>query len=195
MSTFRSLKTQYRCTRALTIALHARDEHTRQHCDRVVDLAARLAAAVGLGERSTNFVKICARFHDIGKLGIPDAVLLKPGRLTEDEWQIMKTHAEVGERIVRSTELPESERAALVIRHHHENYAGDGYPDGIKGQTIPVESRVILIVDAYDAMRSTRPNRPARSHDEVMAIMESENGWKFDPELFMHFPAIAEGYA
>lgn len=195
MDTSSTLHAQYEPARALTAALHARDEHTRHHCDRVVELATQLACAAGLGEPSTALVAICARFHDIGKVGIPDAVLLKPGRLNEEEWQVMKTHSAIGERILRASELPESDRVARVIRHHHENFAGDGYPDGLDGEAIPAESRVILIVDAYDAMRSTRPNRPARTHDAVMDIMESENGWKFDPDLFGHFPAIAEGRA
>ncbi len=195
MDTSTGFQSHYRCTRALTAALHARDQYTRDHCDRVVDLSLQLSKAIGLSKQKTALVEISARFHDIGKVGIPDSILLKPARLTDSEWQVMKMHSTIGERIMRQTGLPGSSRVARVIRHHHENFAGDGYPDALKGEAIPIQSRIILIVDAYDAMRSTRPNRPARSHDQVMAIMESENGWKFDPNLFKYFPAISERHA
>jgi putative nucleotidyltransferase with HDIG domain len=195
LETSNEYRSQYGCTRALTAALFARDQNTQDHCGRVEDSALRLAHAIGLSKQDATIVGICARFHDIGKVGIPDSILLKPARLTESEWQVMKTHSAIGERILRETGLPGSGRIARVIRCHHENFAGDGYPDGLKGEAIPIESRIILIVDAYDAMRSTRPNRPARAHDQVMEIMESEKGWKFDPHLFQLFLTIADSYA
>lgn len=181
----------YRTTEALTVALHVRDEHTRHHCDRVVDLAIQLAMAIRLDRSNFRFIEICARFHDIGKVGVPDSILLKPGRLSDEEWRIMKTHSEMGEQIVGATALPDSRNAARVIRHHHENFSGDGYPDALKGEAIPVESRIIFIVDAYDAMRTTRPNRSPMDHEKVISIMASEDGWKFDPAIFKHFHAVA----
>lgn len=192
MATFNPLREGYRSTRALTAALHERDEHTRHHCDRVVDLAVRLSKAIGLDGPALDVIEICARFHDIGKIGIADSILLKPASFNDEEWRIMKTHSEIGERIILATELPGADIAARVVRHHHENYGGNGYPDGLKGEDIPVEARVIFIVDAYDAMRSPRPNRPTMDHDTVLSIMESENGWKFDPAIFKHFPATVK---
>lgn len=191
----RNYPVSYRPTRSLTVALHKRDARTSHHCGRVESLAIHLGKSIGLNSSELDILRICARFHDVGKIGIPDSILNKPSRFDRDEWGIMKTHSQMGEQIVRATELPDANRVSTIIRHHHENYAGKGYPDGLNGEDIPLESRVILIVDAYDAMRSTRPNRPKMDHEKVMSIMESENGWKFDPAIFSHFPGIVENWA
>lgn len=182
----------YRSTQSLTIALDQRDAYTRQHCDRVVILAGRLGSAMGLDDEELAILDVCAAFHDIGKIGIPDSVLYKPDRYTDAEWEVMKTHAELGEQILHATQLPSADRISRIIRHHHENFAGDGYPDGLSGDDIPLLSRIILIVDAYDAMRTRRPHSESMSHKQVMSVLESENGWKFDPDIFREFTLIAE---
>lgn len=177
---------------ALSVALNERDSYTQAHCNRVVMLAEALGKACGISEQDRTYLRICALFHDIGKLGVPDSVLLKPGRLTPDEWVLMKAHAEQGERIFRATEIAELERTAPIIRHHHESYDGSGYPDGLRGEAIPPVCRILLVVDGYDAMGSSRPYHKARSHNEIIGILESEEGKKLDPFMFRHFLKLIE---
>ncbi|HWD22856.1 MAG TPA: HD domain-containing phosphohydrolase [Burkholderiales bacterium] len=177
---------------ALTIALDVRDAYTRSHCDRVVRLAAELGVACNLTEAELDCLRVAARFHDIGKVGIPDAVLRKPGPLTADEWALMRNHPEYGERILSATAIPELAPITKVIRHHHEAYDGTGYPDRLKGEGIPLASRIMLVVDAYDAMSSTRPNSRSRTHAEIMQALASEAGSRLDPEVFREFSARIE---
>jgi HD-GYP domain-containing protein (c-di-GMP phosphodiesterase class II) len=175
---------------SVTVALDARDSYTRSHCDRVLALATSLGEACDVSGPALDSLRVCAQFHDIGKIGVPDAVLLKPGRLDADEWVVMKTHAEIGERIFRAMALDGSEPAAEAIRHHHESFDGSGYPDGLAREAIPLASRVMLVVDAYDAMATARPYHRARSHDEVMEILASESGKKLDPAIFLAFAKL-----
>lgn len=135
---------------------------------------------------------IAASFHDIGKIGIPDNVLLKSSRLDEAEWEKMKQHSEIGERILGATELEGSQQACLAIRHHHEHYNGLGYPDGLKGRAISICSRIISIADSYDAMAVTRSYHQAKTHEQIMAILHEETGEKHDPELMRIFCGIIE---
>src|SRR5690606_25537787 len=134
----------------------------RFHCDRVVRLATELGNACDVVNADLDILRICARFHDIGKIGVPDAVLLKPGRLTDEEWVRMREHPVLGERIFAATGLPVAAEVCSVIRHHHESFDGSGYPDAIAGDQIPRLSRILLVVDAYDAMTSSRPYHQAR---------------------------------
>jgi response regulator RpfG family c-di-GMP phosphodiesterase len=175
---------------ALTMALHVRDNYTRFHCDRVVTLAKELAEARGVSTAELDTLHMCALFHDIGKIGIPDCVLLKPGRLDPDEWAVMKTHSALGESLFRSAALDCVGEVAPVIRHHHEAFDGSGYPDGLDGERIPLLSRILLIADAYDAMASTRPYHQTRPHGEIMAVLRSESGHKFDPDIFRTFSKL-----
>jgi HD-GYP domain-containing protein (c-di-GMP phosphodiesterase class II) len=177
---------------ALTIALDVRDAYTRSHCDRVVSLATELGLACNLSEADLDRLRIAARFHDIGKVGIPDAVLRKPGPLAPDEWALMKNHSEYGERIFRAAAIPELEPITKIIRHHHEAYDGSGYPDGLRGDSIPLASRIMLVVDAYDAMSSTRPNSEPRTHAEIMQALASEAGSRLDADIFREFSARIE---
>jgi len=172
---------------ALTTALDVRDSYTKSHCDRVVALSVELGKACGLAEAELDHLRIGSRFHDIGKIGIADAILLKPGRLTAEEWESVKAHSELGERIFRATGIDRLEPIARAIRHHHESFDGGGYPDGLAGEDIPVVSRVMLVVDAYDAMTTVRPYQAARSHGRVLEIIESESGTKLDPEVVRVF--------
>jgi HD-GYP domain-containing protein (c-di-GMP phosphodiesterase class II) len=179
-------------TEALTLALEIRDSYTRFHCDRLVRLATELGCACGVVDSDVDILRISARFHDIGKIGVPDAVLLKPGRLTDEDWVLMKAHPELGEKVFKATNIPDNELIAKTIRHHHEAFGGGGYPDGLKGEEIPILSRILLIVDAYDAMGTTRPYHKARSHEEVMSILSSEAGNKIDPHVFSKFGNLIE---
>jgi len=177
---------------ALTTALDVRDHYTRSHCDRVVALSVGLGKSCGLAEEALDHLRIGSRFHDIGKIGIADAILLKPGRLNAQEWEDVKAHSELGERIFRATGIDRLEPIARAIRHHHESFDGGGYPDGLAGETIPLLSRVMLVVDAYDAMTTVRPYQAARSHRQVLGILESESGTKLDPQVVRTFFAHIE---
>lgn len=171
----------------MTEALDARDAYTRCHCDRVVRLATELGNACGVVDGDLYLLRLCARFHDIGKIGIPDAVLLKPGRLTDDERVRMCEHPVIGERIFAATGLPIAKEVGNIIRHHHESFDGSGYPDSLVGDQIPFLSRILLIVDAYDAMTSSRPYHQARTHEETMRILRAETGNKLDPAIMEKF--------
>lgn len=177
----------YNYTKSLSVALGYRDLLTRLHSGRVRDLAAAIGSECGLSQQELSILKISASFHDIGKIGIPDHILLKTGQLDEAEWEIMKRHAEIGEEIIISTELEGSQQAALVIRHHHERYNGQGYPDGLSGEDIPICARIISIADSYDAMAVTRSYHRAKNHSEIMDVLHAETGQKHDPHIMRVF--------
>jgi len=177
---------------ALYIALDARDGHTRLHSDRVVELAVQLGAACGIPGGEMQVLRVSAQFHDIGKIGIPDYILLKPGSLSSVEWEIMKTHAALGERIFSAADHPHATTIASIIRHHHEYFDGRGYPDGLKGGGIPLMSRIIAIVDGYDAMSATRQYHTPRNHSQIMEMLEAEKGNKYDPDIFQEFGKLLE---
>lgn len=179
-------------TKALSVALDYRDHLTRLHSERVHGLSKRIGEDCGLSNNEINILDIASSFHDIGKIGIPDQILLKPSKFEEAEWIIMKLHSEIGEKIMASTELAGSQQAALLIRHHHEHYNGMGYPDKLSGKNIPICSRIISIADSYDAMAVTRSYHHARTHQEIMAILHEETGEKHDPELMHVFCGIIE---
>jgi HD-GYP domain-containing protein (c-di-GMP phosphodiesterase class II) len=182
----------YKYTKALSVALGYRDLLTRLHSERVLGLSEAIGVYCGLSEKELGILKIAASFHDIGKIGIPDHILLKPAPFEDAEWEIMKQHPKIGEKIIASTELDGAQQAALIIRQHHEHYDGSGYPDGLSGENIPVCSRIIAIADAYDAMAVTRSYHHARKHLEIMEILHNETGKKFDPKLMLIFGEIIE---
>lgn len=177
----------YRYTKALSVALGYRDLLTRLHSERVLGLAQALGSACGLSGTERGILKIAASFHDIGKIGIPDRILLKSAQFDEAEWAQMKEHSEIGEKIIAATELQGAPQAARVIRHHHAYYNGQGYPERLSGQGIPICSRIISIADSYDAMAETRSYHRARKHLEIMTVLHQESGEKHDPELMRIF--------
>lgn len=182
----------YMYTKALSVALGYRDLLTRLHSERVQGLSREIGVHCGLSRNELNALHIAASFHDIGKIGIPDHILLKPAQFDEAEWETMKQHSEIGEKIMAATELEGSHQAALLIRHHHEHYNGQGYPDKLSGANIPICARIISIADSYDAMAVTRSYHNARTHPEIMAILHEETGAKHDPELMSYFSEIIE---
>lgn len=181
-----------RYTKALAVALGYRDRYTRIHSERVVSIADAMAERLGFGPHELGILTISAAFHDIGKIGIPDQVLLKPGRLDDAETALMQQHSEAGEKIILATEIEGSAEVARIIRHHHEYFDGKGYPDGLAGDAIPVASRIVGIADSYDAMALTRAYHRAKTHGEIMTIMSGETGGKHDPELMRVFREIIE---
>jgi HD-GYP domain-containing protein (c-di-GMP phosphodiesterase class II) len=181
-----------RYTRALAIALGFRDPYTRLHSDRVVAIARSMGTQVGLDGSALAMLVTAAAFHDVGKIGIPDSILLKPGRLDEDETAVMQRHSETGEKIILATAVDGAIEVARIIRHHHEHFDGGGYPDGLRGDEIPLASRIIAIADSYDAMALTRSYNRARSHPEIMRILAEETGTKHDPWLMDVFRSIVD---
>jgi len=176
----------------LTVALHERDSHTHSHCDRVVDVSERLGRQCALTEDDIELLKIGAAFHDIGKIGIPDNVLLKPGSFDPPEWAVMKTHAEIGERIVRGIDAEGVDEVANSVRCHHEYFNGGGYPDGLSGEAIPIYARILSITDSFDAIVMTRNYHRARSCKETLDILQQEEGTKHDPFLLRQFFTMIE---
>lgn len=182
----------HKYTKALTAALGYRDILTRLHSERVLGLATQIGLGLGLRGAELGLLKISASFHDIGKIGIPDRILLKTSPLDEAEWVMMKQHSEIGERIMVATEIEGAQQASLVIRHHHEYYNGGGYPDRLVGEQISIFSRIICIADSYDAMAATRSYHRQKTHPEIMTILHAETGEKHDPELMRIFCGIIE---
>lgn len=151
-----------------------------------------LGRECGFVEAEIEMLKICASFHDIGKIGIPDSVLLKPGRFNDAEWEVMQAHPEIGERIIRAIAIEGAGEVADAVRHHHEHFDGGGYPDRLSGEAIPIYARVISLADGYDALRTVRTYHRERTHAEVIDILRGEQGGKYDPWLFgkfVHMPA------
>jgi diguanylate cyclase (GGDEF)-like protein/PAS domain S-box-containing protein len=166
-------------------ALEARDYITEGHAERLQELVEALASAIGLPERSLGDLRLLAKFHDIGKVGIPDRILFKPGPLTSNEFSEMKRHSEIGHRIAQSN--PDLVPIAGWILKHHEWWDGQGYPQGLKGEEIPLECRILAIADAFDAMTNDRPYRRALSREEAIAEIMKCAGSQFDPNLIKVF--------
>lgn len=188
----RMFEALFNYTKALSVALGYRDQLTQQHSERVQKLAEMLGEACGLSENELRTLKIAAAFHDIGKIGIPDHILLKPDRFDETELEVMRKHAEIGEKILAATELEDAQQAARTVRHHHERFDGTGYPDRLAGEGIPIYSRIISIADNYDAMAMTRSYHHPKMHQEIMVTMENETGRKHDPKLMQIFSGLIE---
>lgn len=183
-----------RHTRALFVALGYRDNPTRLHSERVSNLAIELGKQCALSVAELAMLGIAASFHDIGKLGIPDRILGKPASLDETEKEFIRQHCLIGEEIMLATEAELAGAAATAIRHHHEHFDGRGYPDRLSGEEIPIFSRIIGIVDSYDAMAETRNyHHRARSHVEIIEVLQAENGAKHDPYLMSRFCRMIEG--
>lgn len=164
---------------ALVAALEARDSYTAEHSRRVVALAGAVARRLGLDEAAVATVERVAVLHDVGKVAVPDSILQKPGPLSESEWELMRQHSAIGARIVASTRT--LVHLAAPIRAEHERWDGGGYPDGLRGQEIPIASRITLACDAYHAMTSARPYRAAKSDPEARAELLANAGSQFDP--------------
>ncbi len=174
---------------ALARSIEGKDPYTQDHCERLSDYAYRLGERLALSQDQLVALQRAGIVHDIGKVAVPDAILLKPAKLTEEEWKIMREHPVVGERIC--SPLKSFRLVLPIIRHHHEKLDGSGYPDGLKGEEIPLTARILQIVDVYDALTTERPYKRALSISEALAIMEQEvaRGW-WDNNIFREFKAL-----
>ena len=175
---------------AFRIILAERDPHTEDHAQRLQELALSLGRRVGLTEYQLGNLKLLALLHDIGKIGIPDSILFKTYILTPSEWKKMREHSLIGYRMVKN--IPDFAPIAQEILHHHEHWDGNGYPDGLKGEKIPLLSRIISIVDAYDVMQSRRPYKGAVSKAKALKEVKSCAGTQFDPQLVEIFLKIVK---
>lgn len=171
--------------------VESRDPNTGDHCERLVDRGRAFGTFLGLSRNEVRDLMWGGYLHDIGKVGIPDAVLLKPGKLTPEEWEIMKQHVLIGETICQP--LRTMRGVLPIIRHHHERWDGSGYPDGLAGDRIPFLAQVFQIIDIYDALTSERPYKKAFTPKSALAILaeESEKGWR-NPDLVKQFKAFID---
>ncbi|MGH2428053.1 MAG: HD-GYP domain-containing protein [Candidatus Limnocylindria bacterium] len=176
---------------ALARGAEAKDTDTGDHIGRVQLLSEELARAAGLDVEEGANIGWSAMLHDVGKLHVPDRILLKPGPLSADEWEIMRRHPLYGEQILR--EGTGFEMARRIARWHHENIDGSGYPDGLKGAHIPLEARIVRVTDAFDAITNVRPYKPARSVEWALAELTRCAGTQFDPELVRLFVDLVRG--
>jgi putative two-component system response regulator len=173
----------------LARSIEGKDPYTHGHCERLSDYSARLGEHLGLSEDQIVALRRAGVVHDVGKIAVPDAILLKPSSLTQDEWKLIKEHPVVGERICAPLK---SFRFVLpIIRHHHEKFDGSGYPDGLQGEDIPVTARALQIVDVYDALTTDRPYKHAFSITDALQTMKQEvaKGW-WDPHVFDEFERL-----
>ncbi|MBF0223952.1 MAG: response regulator [Desulfobacterales bacterium] len=171
--------------KSLINANEARDPYTKQHSHRVTTIAVRIAKQIGCNEEELDILRIAGPLHDIGKIGIRDDILLKPGRLTDDEFKKIKEHPDIGAKIIG--EIGMWEHHQLMVRHHHERYDGKGYPDGLKGEEIPFLARILSVADSYDAMASDRAYRRKMEDSKILKILEGEIGKQFDPQIIEVF--------
>lgn len=165
----------------LISSLAVRDPYTAIHSERVAKLAEKIARKLGLPEDEVERVKSAARIHDIGKVGVPDSILLKNGPLTDEEWEIMKKHPIIGAELIKGLEV--YDRCIDIVKYEHERWNGSGYPEGLKGEEIPLGARIVAVADVYDALRSDRPYRKALSQEEAVAELKKMRGVKLDPTV------------
>ena len=181
-----------RATAAVERALRERDENTSAHSGRTCGLALEIGQACDLPADDLATLKLAAGLHDVGKIGIPDRVLLKPGRLDDDELRVMRTHPRRGHDILATIGGEQIAKVATIVLHHHEAVDGSGYPEGIKDESIPLLSRIISVADSYDAIATVRPYHRPRPHAEIMRILYEGQGRKYDADVLAAFATLIE---
>ena len=177
-------KTQEETIYRLLSALESRDEETGGHVRRIALFSAKLAEKRGWSPKRLEDLLLAAPMHDIGKIGVPDMILRKKGRLTPEEYEIIKTHAPIGGDILKDSEFPMIQLACEIAQNHHEKWDGSGYPKGLKGEEIPESARIVALVDVYDALSNDRVYRKALPENEVLEIMAEGRGSHFDADLY-----------
>jgi len=174
----------------------SRDEETGNHMHRVAHISRLIASELGHDEVFCDMIYLAAPMHDIGKVGIPDKILLKPGKLTPEEWEVMKTHTTIGYNVLKDSSSPLLRMGADIAHSHHEKYSGQGYPQGLVGEAIPVVGRIVAVADELDALLSVRPYKHAWNLKDALEQMRRERGRHFDPAcidiMLRHIDAILE---
>lgn len=186
----RTQKAHTDTVRRLMVAAEYKDVDTAGHIERIGLYSEVVARALRLSPGTVELIRHAAPMHDVGKIGIPDRVLLKPGPLDDDEWVIMRSHTTIGQEILRGSESPLLRMGERIAASHHEKWNGRGYPNGVEGDAIPIEGRICAVVDFFDALTMNRPYRAAVPVDTVLGMMEEERGEHFDPEILSVFQAV-----
>lgn len=180
-------RTQLQIIECLGRAAEYKDDDTGKHVSRMSRYSQAIALAAGFTADKAELLLHAVPMHDVGKIGIPDSILMKPGPLTPEEWVIMKKHAEIGVEIIGDDPAELFKVARIVAQNHHEKWNGSGYPQGLKGQEIPIEARIAAIADVFDALTNKRPYKPAWPLEESLAYIQEQSGKHFDPELVKLF--------
>ncbi|MBL4693148.1 MAG: HD domain-containing protein, partial [Magnetovibrio sp.] len=180
-------KTRLEVIRRLGRAGEYRDNETGMHVVRMSKSSQVLALAAGLGEERSQQILHASPMHDVGKIGIPDGILLKPGKFEPDEWEVMKTHVEIGTDIIGNDPSQLMQLARLIALTHHEKWDGTGYPNNLKGVDIPIEGRICAICDVFDALTSERPYKKSWSVEDAVNLINEQSGKQFDPDLVVLF--------
>jgi len=175
---------------SLAIALEEKDYYTHGHSFRVSKISEAIGKEIGFDVEGLRILRLGGLLHDIGKIGIPESILNKPGKLTEKEYEIVKTHPAEGERILKP--IIDEEGILHIVRHHHEMLDGSGYPDGLKGDDIPLVARIAAVADVFDALTSKRPYRKALKKEEVIGYMAEKTGKYFDPNVMNAFIKVVQ---
>jgi len=177
------IKREHETLKILSKTAEYKDPETASHIARVAHYSKMLAREYGLNEKEQDLLFYSAPFHDLGKIGIEDKILLKPGKLDEDEFKIMKTHAQIGYEILKDSESVYLQSGAIIALTHHEKFDGSGYPKGLKGKDIHIYGRIVAIADVFDALSSNRPYKDAWDFEKCIQFLKEEKGCHFDPEL------------
>ena len=192
----RELEERLRATRQATVCalnqmLDLKDLNTGVHSTRLAEWAVRVGRELGLDDRGLEDIETAALLHDAGKVGVPDAILKKPGPLDAEEWRVMRMHPEFSWAVLRL--VPGLERASLFALHHHEKFDGTGYPSRLRRHEIPIGARIVSVIDAFDAMVAARPYKPGMPCEEALARLVKDSGTHFDPAVVERFLPIASG--
>jgi len=173
----------------LAAAAEYKDDNTARHIRRMSEYSALLGGLAGLPRHDVEVLRHASPMHDVGKMGIPDSILLKPARLTPEEWEIMKTHTLIGQRILMNSDSELLQVAEIIALSHHERWDGTGYPHGLAGKDIPLFGRICAVADVFDALTTPRPYKEAFSNEKALGVMreEQERGKHFEPALFALF--------
>jgi len=176
----------------LALAAEFRDDDTGHHTQRVGETAAALAEYLGLPEARVDLIRKAAPLHDVGKIGIPDRILLKPGKLTPEEFDVMKSHALIGSQILSHHHTPLLQLASQIALTHHERWDGNGYPNRLGGDTTPIEGRIVAVADVFDALTHERPYKAAWPREQALAEIANQSGRQFDPQIAEALPKVVD---
>jgi putative nucleotidyltransferase with HDIG domain len=177
--------------RRLALVAEYRDDNTADHMERVGELAAQLARRIGLPDRTVELVRRAAPLHDLGKIAVPDTILLKPGKLTEEEYEVVKTHAVLGARVLAGADAEVLQVAERIARSHHERWDGTGYPAGLAGEAVPVEARIVHVADVFDVLMHERPYKDSWTPEAAAEEIRAGSGTQFCPRVVEAFEALA----